>query len=76
MQALRAVLRDLESAPVILLFATDSHPPRAELDALRTRLGNTVRGRCRSVGLPRILRPAHAWPGECCRGSAMSRSSG
>jgi DNA-binding SARP family transcriptional activator len=44
MQGLRAVLRDLESAPVILLFATDSHPPRAELDALRSRLGNTVRG--------------------------------
>ena len=44
MQALRAVLRDLESAPVILLFATDSHPPRAELDALRSRLGNAVSG--------------------------------
>ena len=37
-------LRDLESAPLIVLFATDSHPPRAELDALRTRLGNTVSG--------------------------------
>ena len=34
MQGLRAVLRDLESTPFILLFATDSHPPRAELDAL------------------------------------------
>ena len=44
MQALRSVLRDLESAPLILLFATDSHPPRAELDALRSRLGNAVSG--------------------------------
>jgi DNA-binding SARP family transcriptional activator len=44
MQGLRAVLRDLESAPFILLFATDSHPPRAELDALRSRLGGNVRG--------------------------------
>jgi DNA-binding SARP family transcriptional activator len=44
MQGLRAVLRDLESAPVILLFATDSHPARAELDALRSRIGSNVRG--------------------------------
>src|SRR3954451_11824607 len=44
MQGLRAVLRDLESAPLILLFATNSLPPRAELDALRIRLGGNVRG--------------------------------
>jgi DNA-binding SARP family transcriptional activator len=44
MQGLRAVLRDLDSAPLILLFATDSHPPRAELDAMRSHLGGTVRG--------------------------------
>ena len=44
MQGLRTVLRELESAPLILLFATDSHPPRAELDALRSRIGSNVRG--------------------------------
>jgi AAA ATPase-like protein/transcriptional activator len=44
MLGLLAVLRDLESEPIILLFATDSHPPRAELDALRSRLGGNMRG--------------------------------
>jgi hypothetical protein len=42
--ALLATLRDLESAPFVLLFATDSHPPRLELDALRSRLGGNTRG--------------------------------
>jgi len=42
--ALLATLRDLESAPLVLLFATDSHPPRLELDALRSRLGSNTRG--------------------------------
>ena len=42
--ALLATLRDLESAPFVLLFATDSHPPRLEIDALRSRLGGNTRG--------------------------------
>ena len=42
--ALLATLRDLEAAPLVLLFATDSHPPRLELDALRTRLGGNTQG--------------------------------
>jgi DNA-binding SARP family transcriptional activator len=44
MLALLATLRDLGSAPLILLFATDSHSPRIELDDLRSRLGGNVRG--------------------------------
>jgi DNA-binding SARP family transcriptional activator len=44
MLALLAALRDLESAPFILLFATDSHLSRVELDDLRSRLGGNVRG--------------------------------
>ncbi|HEV7366567.1 MAG TPA: AAA family ATPase [Gemmatimonadales bacterium] len=44
MLALLAALRDLESAPLILIFATDSVPPRIELDDLRSRLGRNVRG--------------------------------
>lgn len=44
MLALLAVLRDLESAPLILLFAADSQTPRIELDDLRSRLGGNVRG--------------------------------
>jgi DNA-binding SARP family transcriptional activator len=41
---LLAALRDLETAPLILLFATDSHPSRVELDELRSRLGRNMRG--------------------------------
>ena len=44
MLSLVAYLRDLESAPFILLFATDSQRPRVELDDLRSRLGGQVRG--------------------------------
>jgi DNA-binding SARP family transcriptional activator len=44
MLALLAVLRDLVSSPLILLFAIDSHTPRIELDDLRSRLGGNVRG--------------------------------
>ncbi len=44
MLALLAVFRDLESAPLILLFSADSHPRRPELDNLRSRLGGTLRG--------------------------------
>jgi DNA-binding SARP family transcriptional activator len=44
MLALLAALRDLESAPLIVIFATDSVPPRIELDDLRSRLGRNVRG--------------------------------
>jgi DNA-binding SARP family transcriptional activator len=44
MLALLAAFRDLESAPLILLFAADAHPPRLELDKLRARLGGTLRG--------------------------------
>jgi DNA-binding SARP family transcriptional activator len=42
--ALLAALRDLESAPLLLFFAVDSHTPRLELDALRSRLGGDTRG--------------------------------
>jgi DNA-binding SARP family transcriptional activator len=44
MLALLATLRDLESAPLILLFTTDSHLSRVELDDLRSRLGGNIRG--------------------------------
>jgi predicted ATPase len=44
MLALLAALRDLASAPLILLFAADSQSPRIELDELRARLGRTVVG--------------------------------
>jgi DNA-binding SARP family transcriptional activator len=50
MQGLRTVLRDLASVPLILLFATDPHPPRAELDALRSRLGSNLRGLALRLG--------------------------
>lgn len=44
MLALLAALRDLGTAPLILLFATDSHLSRVELDDLRSRLGGNIRG--------------------------------
>jgi DNA-binding SARP family transcriptional activator len=44
MLALLASLRDLASAPLILLFSNDLQPARGELDELRTRLGRDVRG--------------------------------
>ena len=44
MLALLAAFRDLENSPFILLFAADAHPPRLELDNLRSRLGGTIRG--------------------------------
>jgi DNA-binding SARP family transcriptional activator len=44
MLALLAALRDLGSAPFILLFATDSHLSRVELDDLRSRLGGNIQG--------------------------------
>jgi DNA-binding SARP family transcriptional activator len=44
MLGLLAALRDLESAPFILLFTIDSHSPPVELDALRSRLGGDVSG--------------------------------
>jgi hypothetical protein len=44
MLSLLATIRDLDSAPLILLFAIDSHIPRLELDDLRSRLGGNVRG--------------------------------
>jgi DNA-binding SARP family transcriptional activator len=42
--ALLAALRDLASAPLILLLSTDGHPPRVELDELRVRLGRDIPG--------------------------------
>ncbi|HZB27167.1 MAG TPA: AAA family ATPase [Gemmatimonadales bacterium] len=44
MQGLLAAFRDLEAAPLILLFTTEAHSPRPEVDALRSRLGGNVRG--------------------------------
>jgi DNA-binding SARP family transcriptional activator len=42
--ALLAALRDLATAPLILLLSADLQPPRSELDELRTRMGRDVRG--------------------------------
>jgi len=42
--ALTAMLRDLASAPLLLVFAADLHPGRAELDELRTHLGRDLHG--------------------------------
>jgi DNA-binding SARP family transcriptional activator len=42
--ALLATLRDLASAPLIIVFATDLQPPRPELDDIRARLGRDIRG--------------------------------
>lgn len=44
MLGLLAAFRDLEAAPLILLFAINSHAPRPELDVHRSRLGGDVRG--------------------------------
>jgi DNA-binding SARP family transcriptional activator len=44
MLALLAAFRDLEAAPLILLFAIDSRNPRPELDMHRSRIGGDVRG--------------------------------
>jgi predicted ATPase len=44
MLALVSALRGLTAAPLLLLLTTDLQPPRAELDALRARLGRDVRG--------------------------------
>jgi len=42
--ALLATLRDLASAPLIIVLATDLHPPRPDLDDIRARLGRDIRG--------------------------------
>ena len=42
--ALLAALRDLASAPLIIVFATDLQPPRPELDDVRARIGRDLRG--------------------------------
>jgi DNA-binding SARP family transcriptional activator len=42
--ALIAMLRDLASAPLIVVLAADLHPGRAELDELRTHLGRDLFG--------------------------------
>lgn len=41
---LLAALRDLPSAPLLVVLASDHHPPRAELDEARNRLGRDIRG--------------------------------
>ena len=41
---LGAILRDLSSAPLAVLLAVVPHPPRPELDELRSRLGRDLRG--------------------------------
>ncbi|HEX6434243.1 MAG TPA: hypothetical protein VFZ87_08360, partial [Gemmatimonadales bacterium] len=50
MLGLIAALRDLESAPLILLFTSDAHDLPAELDDLRRRLGGNVRGLALRLG--------------------------
>lgn len=42
--ALIATVRDLASAPLIIVFATDLQTPRPELDDIRARLGRDVSG--------------------------------
>ncbi|MFL5476890.1 MAG: BTAD domain-containing putative transcriptional regulator [Gemmatimonadales bacterium] len=42
--ALIAMLRDLSSAPLLLVLAADLHPGRAELDEVRTHLGRDLHG--------------------------------
>ena len=42
--ALSATLRDLASAPLIIVIATDLQPPRPELDEIRARLGRDIQG--------------------------------
>ncbi|HEX2220403.1 MAG TPA: AAA family ATPase [Gemmatimonadales bacterium] len=41
---LSAILRDLSDAPLTVLLAIVPHPPRAELDELRSRLGRDLAG--------------------------------
>ena len=41
---LLGLLRDLPGVPLCLVIATTPHPPRAELDELRRRLGTSVPG--------------------------------
>ncbi len=42
--SLGAILRDLSGAPLTLILALVPHPPRAELDELRSRLGRDLSG--------------------------------
>ncbi len=42
--ALDALVRDLAGAPLLLVVTVAPHPPRAELDALRARVGREVAG--------------------------------
>jgi len=39
-----ALLRDLSTAPFLLVLTAESHPERTELDELRTRIGRDTRG--------------------------------
>jgi predicted ATPase len=42
--ALMALLRDLATAPLVLVLSAEFHPERVELDELRTRIGRDTRG--------------------------------
>jgi DNA-binding SARP family transcriptional activator len=42
--ALTAIMRDLNSRPVLVCFALSPQPPRSELDDLRSRIGRDVHG--------------------------------
>jgi hypothetical protein len=42
--ALGAILRDLSGAPLTVLLAVVPHPPRVELDELRSRIGRDLSG--------------------------------
>jgi DNA-binding SARP family transcriptional activator len=42
--ALGAILRDLSGAPLTVILAVVPHPPRAELDELRSRIGRDLSG--------------------------------
>ena len=48
--SLVAMLRDLASAPLVLVFAADRHPPRAELEEVRTHLGRDLPGAAVDLG--------------------------
>ena len=48
--ALTGLLRDLRNAPVAVVLAISGHPQRADLDAIRSRIGRDVEGTAVEVG--------------------------
>jgi DNA-binding SARP family transcriptional activator len=48
--ALTGLLRDLTGAPVAIILAVSGHPPRHDLDAVRSRVGRDLEGAAVDVG--------------------------